>query len=49
MGASKWMVEQILEDYEIAYGLKSVCLRYFNAAGADPEANLANGTTRKRT
>lgn len=39
-GRSKWMVEQILEDYEIAYGLKSVCLRYFNAAGADPEGEL---------
>lgn len=36
-GRSKWMVEQILEDYDCAFGLKSVCLRYFNAAGADPE------------
>jgi UDP-glucose 4-epimerase len=35
-GRSKWMIEQILADYEIAYGLKSVILRYFNAAGADP-------------
>ncbi|HVC49109.1 MAG TPA: UDP-glucose 4-epimerase GalE [Burkholderiales bacterium] len=35
-GRSKWMVEQILRDYDLAYGLKSVCLRYFNAAGADP-------------
>lgn len=35
-GRTKWMVEQILADYEQAYGLKSVCLRYFNAAGADP-------------
>ncbi len=39
-GRSKWMVEQILEDYDRAYGLKSVCLRYFNAAGADPEGEL---------
>lgn len=39
-GRSKWMVEQILEDYDSAYGLKSVCLRYFNAAGADPEGEL---------
>ena len=39
-GRGKWMVEQILEDYDTAYGLKSVCLRYFNAAGADPEGQL---------
>ncbi len=35
-GRTKWMVEQILGDYDRAYGLKSICLRYFNAAGADP-------------
>ena len=39
-GRSKWMVEQMLEDYDRAYGLKSVCLRYFNAAGADPGGEL---------
>jgi len=39
-GRSKWMVEQILEDYDTAYGLKSVCLRYFNACGADPGGEL---------
>jgi UDP-glucose 4-epimerase len=39
-GRSKWMVEQILEDFDRAYGLKSVCLRYFNAAGADPDQQL---------
>lgn len=39
-GRSKWMVEQMLEDYDSAYALKSVCLRYFNAAGADPEGEL---------
>lgn len=39
-GLSKWMVEQILKDYDRAYGLKSICLRYFNAAGADPEGHL---------
>jgi len=39
-GKSKLMVEQALEDYDRAYGLKSVCLRYFNAAGADPEGEL---------
>jgi len=39
-GRSKWFVEQMLEDYDRAYGLRSVCLRYFNAAGADPEGEL---------
>ncbi len=39
-GRSKWMVEQMLADYDRAYALKSVCLRYFNAAGADPEGQL---------
>jgi UDP-glucose 4-epimerase len=39
-GRSKLFVERILEDYEYAYGLHSVCLRYFNAAGADPDGQL---------
>ncbi len=39
-GRSKWMVEQMLEDYDRAYGLKSTCLRYFNACGADPDGEL---------
>lgn len=39
-GRSKLMVEQVLADYDLAYGLKSVCLRYFNAAGADPDGRL---------
>lgn len=39
-GRSKLMVEQALEDYGTAYGIRSVCLRYFNAAGADPEGEL---------
>ncbi len=39
-GASKLMVERILQDYAVAYGLNSVCLRYFNACGADPEGEL---------
>jgi UDP-glucose 4-epimerase len=39
-GRSKLMVEQILEDYDLAYGIKSVCLRYFNAAGADADGEL---------
>ncbi len=36
-GSSKLMMEQILADYGAAYGLKAIALRYFNAAGADPE------------
>lgn len=39
-GRSKWMVEQMLADYDRAYALRSVSLRYFNAAGADPEGHL---------
>ncbi len=39
-GMSKLMVEQILEDFNRAYGLRSVRFRYFNAAGADPEGRL---------
>jgi UDP-glucose 4-epimerase len=39
-GRTKLMVEEALSDYGRAYGLKSVCLRYFNAAGADPEGKL---------
>lgn len=39
-GRSKLMIEQVLNDYDRAYGLKSVCLRYFNAAGADPDGQL---------
>lgn len=39
-GWSKLMVEQALADYDHAYGLKSVCLRYFNAAGAHPDGLL---------
>jgi UDP-glucose 4-epimerase len=37
---SKQMVEQMLADFDAAYGLKSVRFRYFNAAGADPEGRL---------
>ena len=34
-GASKLMIERMLQDFDLAYGLKSITLRYFNAAGAD--------------
>lgn len=39
-GASKLMVEQILRDAAVAYGLQSVALRYFNAAGCDAQGRL---------
>lgn len=39
-GASKLMIERILADYHKAYGLNYCCLRYFNAAGADPEGEI---------
>ena len=39
-GNSKLMIERILDDYDKAYGLKSVRLRYFNAAGADSKARI---------
>ena len=39
-GHTKLFVERILQDYDKAYGLKSISLRYFNAAGADPQAEL---------
>jgi UDP-glucose 4-epimerase len=39
-GMSKLMVEQILDDFDQAYDLKSVRFRYFNACGADPEGRL---------
>lgn len=39
-GMSKLMVEQMLADFDTAYGFKSVRFRYFNAAGADPQGRL---------
>lgn len=39
-GASKLMVEQILADYERSYGFRFAALRYFNAAGADPDGEI---------
>lgn len=35
-GSTKAMVERVLQDYHSAYGIPSVCFRYFNAAGAEP-------------
>ncbi len=39
-GRSKWMFEEALADYGRAHGIRSVSLRYFNAAGADPAGAL---------
>lgn len=39
-GATKAMSERMMADFGAAHGLRSVSLRYFNAAGADPEAGL---------
>jgi UDP-glucose 4-epimerase len=37
---SKYMVEKIIKDYHSSHGLNYVILRYFNAAGADPEGEI---------
>ncbi|HIC95986.1 TPA: UDP-glucose 4-epimerase GalE [Candidatus Bipolaricaulota bacterium] len=39
-GRTKWIFEQILEDYAQAHGLRYISLRYFNAAGSDPEGEI---------
>jgi UDP-glucose-4-epimerase GalE len=39
-GRSKLMVEEILRDYANAFGLNATALRYFNAAGADPDGEI---------
>jgi UDP-arabinose 4-epimerase len=39
-GASKLMVERMLQDFGMAHRINSVALRYFNAAGADPENEI---------
>ncbi len=39
-GLSKLFIEQIVSTYERAYGIKHIYLRYFNAAGADPEGRI---------
>ncbi|WP_319760000.1 UDP-glucose 4-epimerase GalE [Maridesulfovibrio sp.] len=39
-GRTKLQVEEILQDYAVAYGMNSVCFRYFNAAGAHPDSMI---------
>lgn len=41
-GETKLIVEKMLRDFDNAYGLKSSCLRYFNAAGGDPDGEVKN-------
>ena len=43
-GASKAMTERMLADSAVAYGLRSVVLRYFNVVGADPEGRIGQST-----
>ncbi len=44
-GATKLMVERIFKDYHAAYGLQFAVLRYFNAAGADPDGEIGESHT----
>lgn len=39
-GNTKAVVETVLKDYQTAYNINSICFRYFNAAGADPQSRL---------
>ena len=39
-GYSKLVIERIMDDYDIAYGLKSIRLRYFNVAGSDEKIRI---------
>ena len=45
-GSSKWAVECMLRDVDIAHGIRSVSLRYFNASGASPDGKI--GEFRKK-
>ncbi len=47
-GESKRMVEQILQWYDRAFGLKFVALRYFNAAGCDPDGRIGESHNPER-
>jgi UDP-arabinose 4-epimerase len=44
-GESKLFVEKILHWYERAYGMRHITLRYFNAAGADPDGEIGEEHT----
>src|SRR5439155_1170162 len=47
-GETKLAVERALPHFERAHGTRSVALRYFNAAGADPDAEIRRSCTRRR-
>jgi len=44
-GWTKFMFERIMDDYDEAYGLKYISLRYFNAAGADADGTIGEEHT----
>ena len=44
-GRTKLMIEQIFADYERAYGLKHIALRYFNAAGCAKDGSIGESHT----
>lgn len=44
-GRTKWIIEQMLSDFDHAYALRSCSLRYFNAAGGDPEGEIPDERT----
>lgn len=44
-GESKLFIEKILQRYEEAFGIRSISLRYFNAAGADPAGDIGEDHT----
>lgn len=46
-GETKLCVEKILDSYDRAYGIRSCCLRYFNAAGGDPDGEIKNFKTKE--
>jgi UDP-glucose-4-epimerase GalE len=39
-GMTKYVMERMMEDFSAAYGLRFIALRYFNAAGSDPDGEL---------
>jgi len=39
-GQTKWMMEQIMNDFAHAYDLRYIALRYFNASGSDPDGDI---------
>ena len=43
-GFTKYAIERLLADYEVAYGMKHISLRYFNAAGSSPDRRARTGS-----